>query len=352
MEKIVKNKGNFFKSVRFFVFCCISTFVAGAIIASAFWYFHNSSVIQKLSAQVKPLRQKNNPYSYINPLLGYEVPNDIKEFNEFKPLEKKIQDSISKEHNANVNSYSVYFRDLTLGRWVGINETVPYAPASMMKVAIMITYFKEAETKPEILQQSLQYSTSTADEINGVALETPSTLQVGKNYTVEQLINAMIITSDNGAKNALLDNINQNDLNDVYTDLGLPNPANTDNYSISAKQYSLLLRVLYNATYLDRQYSEEALNIMSQAEFNQGLVAGVPQGTKAAQKFGESVDASNTAVPVISLSNCGIVYHTTHPYILCVMTKGADLNSLSGAIASISKIVWSEVNAYAAAKNY
>jgi beta-lactamase class A len=198
----------------------------------------------------------------------------------------------------------------------------------------------------------LLYSTSTADEINGVPFETPSNLQVGKSYTVGQLVEAMIINSDNGAKNALLDNINQTDLNDIYTDLGLPNPGNSDNYVISAKQYALLLRVLYNATYLSRDYSEQALKIMSQAKYSQGLVAGVPKGTVVAQKFGENVDASsNSDSPVISLSNCGVVYHPTHPYILCVMTKGTDINILTKTVASISGVVWNQVSSYAGEKN-
>ena len=351
MKKNPENNKQFFKSRRAFVLSCAFAFLAGAVVASCLWYGHNESFIEQLSAQVKPLRQKNNPYTYINPLLGYEVPGEVTEFNEYKPLQTAIQKSV-KTASPQLQSYSVYFRDLTLGRWVGINENTTYAPASMMKVAIMIAYFKEAEANPQILQQPLAYSTSTADEINGVPFETPSNLQVGKSYTVEQLIEAMIISSDNGAKNALLDNINVTDLDEIYTDLGLPNPDNTNNYTISAKQYSVLLRILYNATYLSREYSEQALKIMSQAEYAQGLVAGVPKGTVVAQKFGENVDITNPAAPIISLSNCGIIYNPTHPYILCVMTKGSDLPTLQNAISGISKTVWDNVNAYALTGSY
>jgi hypothetical protein len=86
---------------------------------------------------------------------------------------------------------------------------------------------------------------------------------------------------------------------------------------------------------------------MSEATYNQGLVAGVPKNIAVAQKFGEALDSSNPNSPEINLSNCGIIYHPTHPYILCVMTKGKDINALTQTIASISSVVWSQVNLYA-----
>lgn len=294
-----------------------------------------------------PLRQNNNSYNYINPLLGYNLPNDIKEFNNYKPLEQEIQkqiDPVVKDHS--IDEYAVYFRDLSSGRWDGINENTLYSPGSMMKTAIMIAYFKEAEADPTILQQKYQYSSSTVDQINGVPFSSPSNLQVGKSYTVEDLIEAMIINSDNGAKDVLINHIDQRGFVEVHTDLGLPNPAEVSNYQITPKEYAILLRVLYNATYLSRADSEKALQILSQATYTQGLIAGVPSGTTVAHKFGEAVDSSNPANPEIALSDCGIVYHSSHPYILCVMIKGKYLSNLTMAIQLISQTVWSAVDAY------
>ncbi len=322
---------------------------AGVIVSSVWWYWHGQAAIRSISTQIKPLRQQNNPYRYINPLLGYEVPGDVKEFNKYQPMDNAVKAAVAQASPAGLAGYSFYFRDLSLGRWTGINENTGYQPASLMKVAIMIAYFKQAETNPDILDKTLNYSAAIADEINGVPMSSPSDLQVGKSYAVEQLIEAMIVSSDNGAKNALLNDIDQATLNDIYTDLGLPNPNDSDNYTITPKQYSLLLRILYNATYLSRGYSEKALSIMSRAKYAQGLAAGVPTGTAVAQKFGENVNI-NAGAADISLSNCGIVYHPTHPYILCVMTKGTDLDALTKTIALISKTAWDQVSAYAAGK--
>ena len=324
----------------------ISAFIVGLIVASTGWYLYNNETIRLISSEIKPLRQKNNPYTYINPLLGYETPGNVKEFNKYQPIVTNVDTAVAQANNSNLTDFSIYFRDLTSGRWSGQNENISYSPGSMMKVGIMIAYFKEAEDNPEILNETLPYTKATVDEANNVPFSDTSSLNVGQSYTVEQLIEAMIINSDNGAKNVLLDNIDKNSFVEVHTDLGLPNPLNPTAYTISAKQYSVLLRILYNATYLDRADSEKALEIMSKATYNQGLVAGVPQGTLVAQKFGEAIDAVDPQQANIDLSDCGIVYQKTNPYILCVMTKGKTIDALTKTIATISKTVWDTVQSY------
>lgn len=347
MDQNLQSKGKNLKNALKLGFYFLLIFVIGVLAASIFWHFYTNNLVKSIADQVKPSRQNSTQYQYINPLLGYDVPGNVKEFNEYTPLIAQVDNAVAKAKDPNLDGFSFYFRDLTLGRWAGENENTAYSPGSMMKVAIMITYFKDAENDPTILQKTLVYSSSTVDQIDGVPFSSPSDLEVGKSYTVEHLIEAMIISSDNGAKDVLLDNIDQKDFIDVHTDLGLPNPAVVQNYTITPKQYAILLRVLFNATYLSREYSEKALQIMSLATYNQGLVAGVPEGVKVAQKFGEALDSSNPNAPEINLSNCGIIYNKTHPYILCVMTKGKTISALTQTIATISGVVWNQVSAYA-----
>ena len=293
--------------------------------------------------QIYPVRVRNNPYQFINPLLGYNI-NNIKEFNAFQPLQDKVNNYINDQiQQNNITNASVYFRDMTLGRWMGINENDQYDPASMLKVVIMIAYYKEAENNPNILNQQITYTKQTDAEIQTVPFQTASSLQIGKTYTIEQLIETMIGTSDNGAKNALLDNINSNSLNDVYSDLGIQAPSNNQPYTISAKTYSSFFSILYNATYLDDNLSEKALELLNNAQYKDGLVAGVPAGVKVSQKFGEHVNGDSQGNPQSEeLSDCGIVYASS-PYILCVMTKGNNLDNLTATIKNVSSLVYQNV---------
>ncbi len=302
--------------------------------------------VQSLFDSIRPVRLNTGNYKFISPLLGYNIPSS-KEFNEFQPLNNKVQNYISQQIQQNKNTkISVYFRDLTLGRWFGIDENQKYNPASMLKVVIMVAYYKEAENNPGILTKIIDYNKSLDETISNVPYQTPSTLQVGKSYTVEELIEKMIINSDNGAKNALLANIDNTSLKDVYTDLNIDPPKdNESDYTISAKAYSSFFRILYNATYLTPALSEKSLNLLSQANFKEGLVAGVPAETKVAQKFGEHINTSNTGqVLNIELHDCGIIYLPNNPYALCVMTQGQDLDNLKTVIQDISKIIYNSVN--------
>jgi len=295
--------------------------------------------------QVRPVHIQNNKYQYINPLIGYSIP-DVGEFSEFKPLEAKINAYItSAKQNKQATEVSVYFRDLNLGRWTGINENEQYDPASMLKVVIMIAYYKEAQTNPGILDQKITYTKDLSGLITLVPNQASSTLEVNKQYSIEQLIEAMIVNSDNGAKNALLADLDSNSLNEVFTDLGVQVPPDNSPYTISAKAYTLFFRVLYNSTYLNEVYSEKALELLNQTQYKDGLVAGLPKGTDISHKFGEHVETDSLGtVTNIELHDCGIVFHPDKPYVLCVMTRGTDLKALTQTIQGISKQVYESVD--------
>lgn len=165
-------------------------------------------------------------------------------------------------------------------------------------------------------------------------------LKIGSSYKTEDLINKMIINSDNGAEYVLLDNINQTSLDLIYNVLNIENPNGKNDFTISPRTYSLFLRILYSATYLNEQDSEKALGILSGTTFIDGLVAGVPKGVIVSHKFGEYIVQQNNQPQQIELHDCGIIYYPKNPYLLCVMTKGNNLDNLKNTIKNISSIVY------------
>ena len=79
-------------------------------------------------------------------------------------------------------------------------------------------------------------------------------------------------------------------LGDVFRDLDISVPSDyAQQYFISAKNYSLFFRVLYNATYLSREMSEKALGLLSKTVFRDGLTAKLPSSVVVSHKFGEWV---------------------------------------------------------------
>lgn len=83
------------------------------------------------------------------------------------------------------------------------------------------------------------------------------------------------------------------------------------------------------------------LSDLAESDFTSGLAAGVPAGTPVAHKFGErEIDL----VSLDQIHDCGIVYYSKHPYLLCVMTQGTDINKQISAIKQISSSVYEQVS--------
>jgi hypothetical protein len=102
-------------------------------------------------------------------------------------------------------------------------------------------------------------------------------------------------------------------------------------------------RVLYNATFLNAEYSNRALETLTHATFSDGLVAGIPKDVKIAHKFGERIERNSKGELIVELHDCGIIYAPQTPYLLCVMTHGDSLETNATIIKEISSLVYDEV---------
>ncbi|MDP2279653.1 MAG: serine hydrolase, partial [Nitrospirota bacterium] len=228
-------------------------------------------------------------YKFISPLLECEVTQDMEATKELKPFKHKIEAVIDEKLRSKKASHiSVYFRDMNNGPWFGIKENEEFSPASLLKVPIMMAYFKMAETDPQALKKAIKYEGGGKD-LNRLKYFKPSkAIEIGNSYTIDDLIYRMIIYSDDNAMDLLLQNIDVNRLVHEYTDLGIavPNVRKPENF-MPVKTYASFFRILYNASYLNREMSEKALDYLSMVDFKYGLVTGVPSNIVVAQKFGE-----------------------------------------------------------------
>lgn len=302
--------------------------------------YEQSILISDLSV-IRPIRENDTSYKFINPLLAYIIPGSDQQEG-FKVLKQKIINVIDTEKKQRrLIDASVFLSDLNAGRWIGVNENQKYNPASILKVVIMVAYFKESERDPDTLTKKLSYTAELDQLLGQNNSHVKSELEIGKNYNIEELIKKMITESDNGAEITLLASINKPILDSLYKVLSIENPEDLPgNFTISPRSYSLFFRILYSATYLDKSLSERALEILSQTTFEEGIVAGVSKAVPVAHKFGEYVNSENNQIKDIELHDCGIVYYSNSPYFLCVMTKGNNLDSLKNTIKNISSLVY------------
>ncbi|MDB5259031.1 MAG: hypothetical protein JWO73_239 [Candidatus Taylorbacteria bacterium] len=285
--------------------------------------------------QITRVRKNSPAYKFINPLLFIENPKDSSP--EYENLRKAIGSSvaaIASSHAA--DSISVYFKDLNSGRWTGVNEDAKYEPSSMLKVALLIADLKIAEGNTDFLLKEVPYTHGQ----DSVQYYQPAKKLPEGSYAIHQLLESMIIDSDNDAANALFKD-NPNGFDELYRDLHLPNPPQDMSDFMSARSYSVLFRTLYNSSYLSWPVSEKALDLLSLTNFKKGLVAGLPKDTRISHKFGENTTIfPDGQSEQRELHDCGIVYYPEAPYFICVMTRGTDFAKLESAIASVSKSVY------------
>jgi beta-lactamase class A len=302
-----------------------------------YWLGQHKSVFSN-SPSSQVLRENSPEYKFINPLLLTQSNNSL-HTPSLSILESKIASFVTiAKGDKSLNDISVYYRQMNSGDWTGFNENGTYAPGSMLKVAILIGYLDSADTDQNILDTQYSYNPQI-DE--GQYYKPAAMLSPGK-HDVRDLIKNMITESDNTAT-LILANQRPDIVEKVYKALALPNPQVGEDF-MSPLQYSAFWRVLYNATYLTKPNSEEALDLLSLTTFNDGLVAGLPNGIKVAHKFGEHTNVEPNAPPVRELHDCGIIYPSSKsPYFLCVMTRGSDFKVLEKTISDVSKLVYETV---------
>lgn len=289
-----------------------------------------------VSCAPRPAAKSSSRYPLLNPLLR----DPGVEFTEMRPFEYKVQQLVDERKKAgDAKQVAVYFRDLENGPLFGLSMSEPFSPASLMKVPMMMATLKEAEKNPALLSLKVRNDKPVMARSD---LDV-SPLKRGEEYTVDELLRAMIADSDNDALIMLRTVVPTEALNQVFQDFGfiIPEVRAMDD-SMTVREYAAFFRILYNASYLNKESSQRALDYLSKSRFTRALAAGVPPGVVVAHKYGErSFDDVSTK----QLHDCGIVYHPDEPYVLCVMTRGEDFDKLAGVIRDVSSLVYREVDA-------
>lgn len=234
-----------------------------------------------------------------------------------------------------VSSASVYLRDFRKAEWTWYNGDEQYDPGSMLKVPLLLAWLSKYEQDATALDRTFRCEQKDCDVLNTTAFPSEQA-QLNLSYTVRQLLELSIVHSDNRATMMLLRHMPPEQYLNTFTELGLPKPAmQAKAYRMTVRDYSVFMKALYNSSVLSPIDSEYALDLMTRAEFNKGLVAGLPAGVDIAHKFGEAGTPQEK-----QLHETGLVYAAGNPYLITVMTRGSDVDSLASAIASVSRLVY------------
>lgn len=271
-------------------------------------------------------------FIYTRPVL---LAKESEESQNLGSLKSDLNSLISTLKTSNqIAGISVYLRLLDNGDWISAGDVEKYVPGSLMKVPELITFLKMNEAQPGLLNQKISYSVPI--KLPKQSLYLSKSIEVGKTYSIRELLYYMIAYSDNYATALLNERMDVKIFKQVFTDLGIPEPDLSKNdILITANQYSRFMRVLYNGTYLSNHDSEYCLELLSNSDYKNGILSGLPKNIKVSHKFGEAGDGTYAY-----LSESAIVYLNNTPYLLSVMARSKNSQSLPASIAQLSKAVF------------
>jgi beta-lactamase class A len=309
-------------------------FIVSIIVLIIAIVFENILII-RLSAQNTALSEKlkieqQNDFQLLSPTVAWLTLDDflvqqkklIISFANLKPI---LNSTITQ----NVNGlFGLYLEDLTTGAWLGINEKDTFVPASLLKLPVMTAVLKKIEKGELNLDDKIKLDSNDIDFQQGSLAYKGAGFEV----SIKELLRLMIKESDNTAYFTFVRRlVSPNELIEAALAMGLPSLEETNR--ISPKEYANMLRGLYYSSYMRRTFSELALSLMLETDFNSQLPSGIPRNVPISHKIGMYYDGGY-------YHDCGIIYLPEKPYILCVMSLNSTLEEANNVISYASKEVY------------
>ena len=243
-----------------------------------------------------------------------------------------------------IGTYGFFFEDLASGFIYGYNENVQMVAAGCMKLPIAVSLIKAVEDKKVDFMDKIRingkdkvYGTGIIHEFNE------------RDYTVFELLVAMLIQSDNTAANKIIDIVGMEQINCDIKEMGLKNTVlnrkTSDERSgkneleniTSAYDLSRIWKHLHNETYLSKENSTMLIDILRRQQIKNKLALYIPDDLKyeISSKTGDKKGVENdTALIQLPKGN----------FVFTVLSVGVP-NSVYGTVtlAKSGKMMWDDV---------
>jgi len=231
---------------------------------------------------------------------------------------------LAKSHKGKV---AIAVRHLATGATYFLNADEPMPTASLIKVAVLMEAYKQAEEDKVKLTEML--TLRDADKVSGSGILTEH-FSDGATFSLRDGVRLMIAFSDNTATNLVLDKVGIRAVNRRMEAWGYPNtrinhksfrgdttsvdPQRSKKFglgSTTAREMVQLLADLEGGKHFRPALKQAILGHLKKCDDKDRFTRLLPVGTVVAHKTG-SVDAVRT--------DAGILYLDSGPVVLCVLT--------------------------------
>jgi len=229
---------------------------------------------------------------------------------------------------------AVVLRDPVSRLSLELNPALRYHAASTMKVGVLIELGRRIDAGELHWNDSLPLRNQFASIVDGSSYtldpgsDSDSTVYaaLGSRWTLRQLATRMIVRSSNLATNLLVEQLGAPRITATIRRLGADSMVVLRgvedgkayekglNNTTTARDLAILLEAIAQGRAVSKDTGAELLNILEAQEFNDGIPAGLPPGTRVAHKTGEITATWHDAA---------LVYpEDGKPYTLVVLTRG------------------------------
>ncbi|MBN2246182.1 MAG: serine hydrolase, partial [Candidatus Aminicenantes bacterium] len=247
---------------------------------------------------------------------------------------------------------SLAFKDLESGEELLFQAEEMMHAASLMKVPVMIELFRQAEKgkfslKDEITVTnqfksivdgsvySLQAADDSDEDIYGL---------IGEKLSIRKLVEHMITVSSNLATNILIELVEAKRVMETMEEMGIHNievlrgvedtkayEKGLNNRTDALSMMRLMLSIAEGKAG-SPESCREMIEILAQQEFRGKIPAGLPEGTRVANKTGSITGINHDAAIVFPEGR--------KPYVLVILTRGFENHEdAEQLIANLSRLV-------------
>ena len=229
-----------------------------------------------------------------------------------------------------------YYRPLDGGCAQMYNEMMPVIAASVIKIPIMVEAFRQFENGELNPQQT--YRIKAEDKMPSCGAL--NRMHDGLEVTMRDLVELMIVLSDNTATNILIDRLGIDRVNATLEAEGLKvtrlrrklfdkagMKAGLSNH-VCAREIGLLLERMYAGALVSPEASAQMLEILRNQKLNGKMPFYLkPRGVACAHKTGEDDGITH---------DVGIVY-AKNPFVLCMLSEETDVPSFERLIQDVAR---------------
>jgi beta-lactamase class A len=246
-------------------------------------------------------------------------------------LQLSARARIAKDSGAVVG---VVLRDPVSGLRLELNPALRFHAASTMKIGVLLELGRRVDARELAWSDSLAIKNEFASIVDGsvytldATSDSDSTVYaaIGKRWSLRQLATRMVVRSSNLATNLLVERLGGERITGTLRGLGADSMVVLRgvedgkayekglNNTTTARDLAVLLLALVEGRAVSRQTGADLLGILEAQEFNDGIPAGLPPGTRVAHKTGEITATWHDAALVYPPDG--------KPYALVVLTRG------------------------------